>query len=167
MMQSILEVIQQSELFQGLTADQRYQLAEITERVEYPAGAAIIEQDTPGDTLYIIGEGQVEIQQSSGGVPETTIYLGDGQIFGEVALLDGGPRSATVIAADDPTVLYSIRRDRFEELCKTDTALGYQIMRNLALDLAFKLRHQNLNESEAQAEGGTPSANDQMEGAEE
>jgi CRP-like cAMP-binding protein len=166
-MQAILKVIQQSELFQGLTADQRRQLAGIAEREEYASGAVIIEQNTPGDTLYIIGEGQVEIQQNSGGAPETRVYLGDGQIFGEVALLDQGPRSATVIAADDPTIVYSLKRDRFETLCKADTALGYQVMRNLALDLAFKLRHQNLDENEAQAAGGEPSAKDQPEGADE
>jgi CRP-like cAMP-binding protein len=155
-MQAILQVIQQSEVFQGLNAQQRRQLAEIAEREEYAAGAVIMQQDTPGDTLYIIGTGQVEVQQSDGdGTAETTIFLGEGQIVGEVAFLDQGLRTATVIAADDPTTVYSLKRDRFEALCKADTALGYQIMRNLALDLAFKLRHQNLDQ------------HDQPEGADE
>jgi CRP/FNR family cyclic AMP-dependent transcriptional regulator len=145
-MQAILQVIQQIEVFRGLSAAQRLQLAEITERQDYTEGAVIVEQDTPGDTLYIIGTGQVEVLQSGGsGVSATTVFLGEGQIFGEVAFLDQGMRTATVIAAEDSTTVYSIQRDRFEALCKADTALGYQIMRNLALDLAFKLRHQNLD----------------------
>ncbi len=154
-MQSILQAIQQSEVFHGLSATQRRQLAEITEREVYGAGATIIEQNSPGDTLYIIGEGQVEILQSrEPGISETTIFLGKGQIVGEVAFLDRGLRTATVVAADDSTTLYSLKRDRFEALCQTDNALGYQIMRNLALDLAFKLRHQNLDEGSAKGRVG-------------
>lgn len=161
-MQAILRVIQQSEIFHSLSAAQRKRLAEITERHDYAEGAVIVAQDTPGDLLYIIGEGQVEVVQGGGqSAPTTTVFLGEGQIFGEVAFLDQGLRTATVIAADDPTVVYSVQRDQFEALCKADTALGYQIMRNLALDLAFKLRHQNLDQGEARA------AEDQQEGANE
>ena len=77
---------------------------------------------------------------------QTALFLGEGQVFGELALLDQGLRTATIIADDDPTILYTLRRDTFEGLCRTDTALGYQMMRNLALDMAFKLRHTNLDE---------------------
>jgi CRP-like cAMP-binding protein len=75
----------------------------------------------------------------------TALFLGEGQIFGELSLLDQGPRTATVIADEDPTVVYTLRRDAFESLCRSDIALGYQLMRNIALDLAFKLRHHNLD----------------------
>jgi CRP/FNR family transcriptional regulator, cyclic AMP receptor protein len=88
----------------------------------------------------------VEIDAS----PESTarralVYLGEGQIFGEMALLDGGPRSATVSSAQDGTIVYKLSREAFLSLCQQDTALGYAMMRNIALDLSFKLRHYNLN----------------------
>ncbi|GAG41297.1 unnamed protein product, partial [marine sediment metagenome] len=44
----------------------------------------------------------------------------------------------------DGTVLYAISRDDFIELCDEDTRIGYVIMRNIAADLSFKLRHYNL-----------------------
>ena len=63
----------------------------------------------------------------------------------ELALLDQGLRTATVVADEDPTLLYSLTREAFDGLCNADAGLGYLMMRNIALDLAFKLRHQNLD----------------------
>ena len=76
--------------------------------------------------------------------PMPIVHLGKGQIFGEVALVDRGLRSATVNTVADGTVLYAISRDDFIELCDEDTRIGYVIMRNIAADLSFKLRHYNL-----------------------
>ena len=146
-MPDIFQVIKQIEVFHGLTEAQRRQLAQITERVAYKSGDTIIEQDTPGDSMFIIAQGQVEVlKRDAEGEMQTALFLGEGQVFGELALLDQGLRTATIIADEDPTVLYTLKRDTFEGLCRTDTALGYQMMRNLALDMAFKLRHTNLDE---------------------
>jgi CRP-like cAMP-binding protein len=96
--------------------------------------------------MYIIASGQVEIlKRDAYGDLHTALFLGEGQIFGELALLDQGLRTATVIASDDPTIVFALKRETFESVCRSDTALGYQLMRNLALDLAFKLRHHNLD----------------------
>ncbi len=73
------------------------------------------------------------------------VYLGRGQIFGEMALLDMGKRSATVRCSQDHTVLRAISQPAFTDLCNSDTAIGYMIMRNMAIDLSFKLRHRNLD----------------------
>ena len=61
------------------------------------------------------------------------------------ALLDQGPRSASIISCLDGTVLRSISHTAFTELCSVDTAIGYMIMRNIARDLSVKLRHTNLD----------------------
>ena len=63
---------------------------------------------------------------------------------GAVGLLDRGLRSATVNAKADNTALYAISRDDFVKLCEQDTRIGYIVMRNVAADLSFKLRHYNL-----------------------
>lgn len=145
-MHEIVQTLKQIEVFHGLNADQLQQIAAITRREAYQSGDVIIEQNAAGDTMYIIARGQVEIlKRDSYGDMHTALFLGEGQIFGELALLDQGLRSATVIANEDPTVLYALDRDTFESLCRGDTALGYHLMRNVALDLAFKLRHHNLD----------------------
>lgn len=145
-MKQITEVIRQIEVFQGLSAPQLEQVAGMIRRESYNSGDVIIQQDDDSDSMYMIGQGQVEVRQRGArGEQRTTLFLGEGQIFGELALLDQGFRTATVVADEEPTVLYKLTRNDFETLCTTDSVLGYLIMRNIALDLAFKLRHQNLD----------------------
>lgn len=145
-MKAIAEIIQQIEVFHGLNAAQIEQVAGILEREVYTTGDVIIEQDAPGDSMYMIAEGQVEVKKhDTRGALRTALFLGEGQVFGELALLDQGRRTATVVADEYPTVLYRLAREAFETLCRNDSGLGYLMMRNIALDLAFKLRHQNLD----------------------
>jgi CRP-like cAMP-binding protein len=72
--------------------------------------------------------------------------MGVGQLIGEMALLDQGPRSATLRAVSNPTALHVIQRQDFINLCQHDTHIGYIVMRNLANDLSFKLRLRNLSD---------------------
>ncbi|MCC6805534.1 MAG: cyclic nucleotide-binding domain-containing protein [Anaerolineae bacterium] len=145
-MHEIVQTLRRIEVFHGLTGDQLEQVAAITHSETYRSGAVIVEQDTPGENMYIIAQGQVEIlKRDAYGDLHTALFLGEGQIFGELALLDMRTRTATVVADDDPTVLYVVDRELFDGLCRADTLLGYRLMRNIALDLAFKLRHHNLD----------------------
>jgi hypothetical protein len=45
------------------------------------------------------------------------------------------------------TVIVAVSRSAFEQLCENDTAIGYRVMRNIAIDISFKLRHQTLSRS--------------------
>jgi CRP-like cAMP-binding protein len=138
----LMETLQQVELFQGLTPDQLERLSALCQPHEWKRMTVIFDQGTPADTLYVVAAGQVEIiVQSSHGESMTAVYLGAGQIIGEMGLVDAGTRSASAITAEDNTVVYSIRAEDLERLCEEDTALGYRLMRNIAQDLSFKLRH--------------------------
>jgi CRP-like cAMP-binding protein len=70
--------------------------------------------------------------------------LRQGQIIGEVALVDEGTRSATVKVSEDNTYLLKISRERLMMLCDNYPELGYKLMKNLAADLAFKIRNTDL-----------------------
>ena len=72
--------------------------------------------------------------------PVTIATLRRGQNFGEVALVDQGLRSATARCAANNTQLLVIPRDKLIMLCDTYPQLGYRLMRNLAADLALKIR---------------------------
>lgn len=142
----LLDTMKTVELFRGLDLGQIERLASIARAETYADGDTIVRYDQPGDSLYLLGGGQVEIilgDRSDDARP--TLYLGAGQIFGEIALLDAGTRSATVRAVQDGTVVYRLPRDVLLSLCQQDTGLGFLIMRNLALDLSFKLRHRNFD----------------------
>ncbi len=143
---ALLSLMRTVTLFNGLSDEQLQRLVAISEEEIFNAGETIVRQGDSGDKLYFITEGQVEVRVRSG--PNQTersqVYLGRGQLFGEMALLDKGPRSATIRCSRDHTVLRSIHSQAFNALCNTDTAIGYVVMRNIARDLSFKLRHRNL-----------------------
>jgi sulfate permease, SulP family len=65
-----------------------------------------------------------------------------GAVIGEVGFLDNTPRSATVVAQEDLSV-YVLSRETYDALCISDAEIMHQIMRNLTLDLAVRLRHTN------------------------
>ncbi len=144
----LVQVLAGVALCSGLSPSQLASLAAISHREVYHTDAVIFSQNDPGNKMYLITHGQVEIRLNNGsGGNYATIYLGQGQIFGEMALLDQGSRSASVLAIEEETELYAISSAAFVTLCQQDTAIGYIIMRNMALDLSFKLRHKNLDPS--------------------
>lgn len=140
--------LQSVDLFEGLTADELEEVAAICSDRSYQMGDIITRQGEVGDELYIITDGFVEVvlAETPTNPIRVVVSLGSGQITGEMALLDQGPRSATVRAASDPTTVQVIGREGFERLCNDKTHIGYIVMRNLAADLSFKLRHRNLSE---------------------
>ncbi|MBL8492084.1 MAG: EAL domain-containing protein [Rhodocyclaceae bacterium] len=94
-------------------------------RHELPAQAAVFEVGDPGDCAYVIEEGCVEILAGSGATRRRVAILGRGAMFGEVALLDGLPRTATARAVV-PTTLVRIEREQVEGLIKrADPVIRY------------------------------------------
>ncbi len=85
----------------------------MTTEVTYPADETVVREGDPGDALYIIVEGTVEIH--TGGRMVARMTAGD--FFGEISLFDGEPRSATVVAVDD-VVLLKLKSSDFETLLK-------------------------------------------------
>ncbi len=136
----LLTIMRGVELFRGLDANELQALADICTKESFNADATIMERGQQGDKMYIIGGGQVEVL-----IDEQTplLFLGAGQVFGEMALVDEGERSASIIAVEDDTLIYSMPNSSFVKLCRSNTQLGYKMMRNIAQDLSFKLRHRN------------------------
>ena len=133
-------------LFAGLTESELIQLAEICSEEEVASGNLIVEQNTTGTTMYIIAQGSVEVFIQGLEEERVLIFLGQGQVFGEMALLDQGYRSASVRATADGCTLYLLDYQKFKDLVKANRQIGFIVMRNLAGDLAFKLRHRNLTQ---------------------
>lgn len=142
---ALVELFRSVELFHGLNLEQLARLADITRLEDYVEGNVIFSQGDQGTALYVIDEGQIEvILEGEPENPQTAVFLGRGQLVGEMALIDYGERSATIRCATAGARLAVVQRDDFERLCESDTAIGYVVMRNMASDLSFKLRHRNL-----------------------
>jgi CRP/FNR family transcriptional regulator, cyclic AMP receptor protein len=144
----ILQLLEDVDLFAGLSGDELKRIAGICQERQFKEGEVLAAEGQPGDSMFVITEGFVEVLLENHPDRQTKVIinLGPGQLIGEMALLDQGPRSATVRAISDPTIVQAINRDDFEMLCQENTHIGYVAMRNLAVDLSFKLRHRNLAE---------------------
>jgi CRP-like cAMP-binding protein len=151
-MEELTELLRRSDLFCGLAEEDIRRLIAIGHWATYDTDETIIREGDPSDELYIIQKGMVEVVVPHGtvpdipGPPEATpvVRLGEGQIFGEMGLVDRGGRSATVRAITDGTTVFILPRDAFYDLCEQNHTIGYTVMRNIARDLSFKLRHRNL-----------------------
>ena len=147
-MSEIKAFLKQIEMFIGLSDDMLDEVAKLCQSETHEADSTIIERNSPPTHFYLIQEGTVKIMTS----PEDTakdsseavvVTLGKGQSFGEMGLVDNGTRSATVKAVTQ-TDLLVIDCALLRGLCEANTDLGYQVMRNIATDLSFKLRNRNL-----------------------
>jgi len=148
---SIVNVLKQADIFDELTSTQLELIASICSERHYQAGDIIFEENTPGEELYVIASGEVEIivnpaliGKEDGGGMRSIATLRRGQNFGEVSLVDEGVRSAGARCSQQDTHLVVIPRDKLMLLCDTYAQLGYRLMRNLAADLAMKIRHTDL-----------------------
>ena len=143
---SISTLLRRVQLFADLNSSEIEQLAAICTPIEAGHGDTIIQQNTTGTEMYIVATGEVEVYIQGLNNARSLVLLGEGQVVGEMALIDQGYRSASVRATKRGAVLYKIERDVFYDLCNTNTHIGFLVMRNLAVDIAFKLRHRNLAE---------------------
>ena len=144
----VIDNLRRVEIFAGLTDEELLRVAELCRAVRVPAGRTIFNEGDEGAELYIIHEGSVRVmintRRPDGTVAPSTInMLYSGQCFGEMTLLYDAWRSATVVAVD-LTTLIVIREPDFRALCESSPRIGYCVMRNLAQDLAYKLRSSNL-----------------------
>ncbi len=106
-------VLSQVPLFAELPPERIHELAQLVRRRTYHRGETIFHKGDPGSGLYIIASGQVKIVLPSETGDEAMLaVLEAGEFFGELALFDGLPRSATVVAVQNAEVLI-LHRDDF------------------------------------------------------
>ncbi|MBE2271080.1 MAG: cyclic nucleotide-binding domain-containing protein [Anaerolinea sp.] len=148
---SLVTTLKQADIFYDLTPTQLELVASICSEKMYNVGDIIFEENTTGGEIYVIANGEVEIQinpamigkESTGG-SYTIAVLRRGQSFGEISLVDEGLRSARARSATANTHLILIPREQLMYLCSTYPQMGFRLMRNLAADLAMKIRNTDL-----------------------
>lgn len=148
----LLSFLRQADIFYGIAMHHLQKVAEVCRECIYKKGEIIVRENTPSDELYIITEGIVEIviDPSLLGTgplsaqPAIIANLWPGQTFGEVGLVDRGMRSASARAVSAEAKLQAITREDLNNLCEADHYFGYLLMRNIASDLAFKIRNTDL-----------------------
>jgi pyruvate,water dikinase len=122
-----LAALQRVQLFADLDRRQAEQIARLLKLRPFSKGETVIMEGSGGAAFFLIDSGEAMV--SSKGVQLAT--LGPGDYFGEIALIDGGPRSATVIAATD-LVCYGLTFWEFRPLVERNSAIAWKLLQALA-----------------------------------
>ncbi|MBM3328261.1 MAG: cyclic nucleotide-binding domain-containing protein [Calditrichaeota bacterium] len=134
----------------GLTRDFNEEeisaLASVAEERRFPKGSEVIREDSKSRDLFVISRGRVSIRltlPTEIGKEEVIYTMRDGQIFGELSLVDGSPRSATV-RTEDEVVCHQFEYVRLAQLLDDRPRIGYLLMRNLASIISQRVRNTNM-----------------------
>jgi len=129
---AVTEVLRKVPLFSELGPPELERVAEISRERAYPRNSVILFEDDPGDALYVVAQGQVKVVLIGEDGREVILsVLGEGEFFGEMALIDDEPRSAHVIAMNDSTLLV-IRREDFQGLLRQTPSIALALLRALS-----------------------------------
>ncbi|MCM2254854.1 MAG: SulP family inorganic anion transporter [Vicinamibacteria bacterium] len=129
------------DFMKGRKPETARQLAEAMIARSYAAGETIFRQGDAGDEIFLVRRGTVRIALQVGPGKEFHVAtFGRGDFFGDMAFLDRGIRSADALA-QTPTDLFVLSRERFDALADKHPRLGQQVLGDLALALARRLRH--------------------------
>jgi CRP-like cAMP-binding protein len=130
-------------LFAGLDDGELATVAGLLQEEKYSKDQEIFHEGDPGDKFYIVSEGMVSIALNIDGVgSEELLYLEPPAFFGEMALIDAEPRSASAICRR-PTILLSLDKEAFEHLIDEDIELGNKLMIGLIRTFCSRIRKSN------------------------
>jgi len=149
------ETLRHVPLFESLDNEAAHELCELLESLDCKTGAVLFQADDEGDAMYLIEEGKVRIYvRAKDGNEVTLTEFGRGDFFGEMALLDGKPRSADARVAEDAR-LAVLSREHFLSFVRTNPNVALEMLKGLANRLRHTdelLRHtatRNVNVEEA------------------
>jgi CRP-like cAMP-binding protein len=127
----VTELLGRTELFHPLDHRARREVAATVTQMVFARGQTIFLQDEPGDRMFVLAEGAVKlvVRSRHGEVVELARHWPPA-VFGEVALLDGGPRSASAEAIE-PSLLLGIARAKVIELLRSDSGVVDALLRSL------------------------------------
>ena len=136
-------------IFEALSKDERKTLNQFVETVHFPAGHCIFRAGSAADGCYLIDEGVVrlELERSELDTDGTLAFIEAGALLGELAVLDGLPRTVSAHTETDVSARFISSR-AIDELTQTHPAVGLALFRAFGRDVAHKLRRTNERLSE-------------------
>ena len=137
------EILKGIDIFSSLSDRELERIKTVAREESFPEGTVIFNENAPGDKLYIIGEGHIDIKKrgEDGRSLVGLVRLGPGEIIGELSILDEKPRSASAFAAGpSKTVLLSIGKSDLDRILDQDQALAVKLLRGMLRKLSARLR---------------------------
>jgi CRP/FNR family cyclic AMP-dependent transcriptional regulator len=134
------DALSQVYLFRELAPNEMERVLSISKEKKVKKNEIVFKEGAIGDAFYLIVTGSVRISTLVPGVGEEALtILGEGEYFGEMALIDDAPRSASAIANDDGMLLY-IGKDDFRKLLEQQTDIAYKLLWVFTKTLSARLR---------------------------
>ncbi|MDP2158062.1 MAG: cyclic nucleotide-binding domain-containing protein [Nitrospirota bacterium] len=130
-----MDLLRNISFLKDLSTGELIKINILTENVSFSEGEEIMQEGAPCDAIYIVKSGSVRIMK--GGAHLETVEAGEP--LGEIAFIDKGPRSATIVAATD-TALIRLASDKFEQVLAHDKELANKIYRSIIVTLCKRLR---------------------------
>ena len=135
--------LEQFSLLRQFTPAQIARLRPYLQPEVWPAGSTIFNEGDPGSHLFLVAHGRASVRLLSADRNIRLATFGPGSLFGELALLDKGPRSAT-ITADEDVVTWALAEQDFRELQAEDPEIAVSILSALGRELSGRLRQANM-----------------------
>ncbi|HBE73807.1 MAG TPA: cyclic nucleotide-binding domain-containing protein [candidate division Zixibacteria bacterium] len=135
------ELLKNVYLFNDLSKPELEKILGLAYDKEFGREEAVFHEGEIGDAFYIVMEGQIRISTMVPGVGEEALaVLKPGAYFGEMALIDDFPRSASAIAHEGPVKLLAVYKRDFKKLMADDKDLAYKLMSVFIRTLSARLR---------------------------
>jgi CRP-like cAMP-binding protein len=136
------ENLRNKPLFAEFTDGEMDEFLDLLDRVEFPAGGVIVKQDESGDCMFVLVSGRAKVVHHSEAHNVDLAMLKPGDFFGELALVDAGPRSADVIAVED-CVLLKITHAALSALAGVYPTAAFKLLIAIGRLLVDRLRRTN------------------------
>ena len=141
--QRLFDIIRTSPIAVELTEEQCMALANIVEVRELKDGEVLIREGHMDNSVHVVTSGQLAVvKDSDGGGHETLHVLKAGEMAGAMGFIDGLEHSATLSSVGE-TEVFSLSRDNFESMLKTDPVLVYRVMRSIIRGVHIIVRRMN------------------------
>lgn len=148
---AVINLLRGLPIFDGLGDGDLRKMARLFVQKLFRAGEKVFSKGDSGAEAYVVMRGQIEIYFEDTAKPVAEVNAG--QIFGELAFLDGTPRVATAMA-NQASILLVVQRTAFTELVHREPLLGMIVMRNIAMEISNKLRRSNVAQTSSRLNSG-------------
>lgn len=129
----LIDQLRKMEIFEELSQQDLEQVAKLVRERRITENAVLFKQGDPGDAMFIVQEGRIKLVTSDSlGREKVLAFRGEGEFFGEMALLTGAPRTATAIAAADSRLVVLGKED-FDKLVATSAVVMKEMLKVAAL----------------------------------
>lgn len=138
-LEGIITFLLETPMFGDLDAAELSEIVHIMQVLRLREGQTVFREGDRGDSWYVLYEGEAEVLKDGGLETRTIATLGPRACFGEMAILDGSQRSATVQATSEATA-FRFHKDAFDALIQNENLAAYKLVYQMARVLAARQR---------------------------